>query len=248
MDKRRVLVYDSGIGGLNVLITLEKEFPFVDFFYLSDLRNAPYGNKTIDELFSISKNNLTNADVDSFDAVVLACNTLSTNCYSKLCKCFPKTNFVKVEPQLNMITDNGVLLCTERTAKSEMVSSFKKLFGDKLIVKPLQDLVCEIEKNVFSLYKIDIDKYLGSVPKSVESLFIGCTHYCFLKNEILLKFPNARVYDGIKPAIDQLFKKLTLFNHINTFSGQKGCIYTIGEDAIRNEKIIEYMIKNRINS
>ena len=43
-------VIDSGIGGLTVLNELSKTFPKLNFVYYGDNENAPYGNKSIDEL------------------------------------------------------------------------------------------------------------------------------------------------------------------------------------------------------
>ena len=54
----KIAVTDSGVGGLAVLKKLEKRFPFVDFVYVSDYKNFPYGNKSKAEVQLFCKNNL----------------------------------------------------------------------------------------------------------------------------------------------------------------------------------------------
>lgn len=70
-------IFDSGLGGLTVLQAVQKRLPDVEFVYLADSANAPYGVRTADDIY-----NLTCAAVQRlFDAgcelVILACNTAS---------------------------------------------------------------------------------------------------------------------------------------------------------------------------
>ena len=70
-------IFDSGLGGLTVLEAVQKRLPDVEFVYLADSDNAPYGVRTADDIY-----NLTCAAVQRlFDAgcdlVILACNTAS---------------------------------------------------------------------------------------------------------------------------------------------------------------------------
>lgn len=68
-------VFDSGQGGLTVLRALIERFPRLQFVYLGDHANAPYGNRPSEEIVA-----LTRAAVDAlFGAgcrlVLLGCNT-----------------------------------------------------------------------------------------------------------------------------------------------------------------------------
>ena len=54
MDKKQYMgVFDSGIGGLNVLNNLVEEFPNENFLYVGDNLNVPYGIKTKEQLEEI---------------------------------------------------------------------------------------------------------------------------------------------------------------------------------------------------
>ena len=52
----KIGVFDSGIGGLTVLIKLIKKYPNCEYIYYGDTANAPFGNKTIDEFKIIAEN------------------------------------------------------------------------------------------------------------------------------------------------------------------------------------------------
>ena len=52
----KVGLFDSGIGGINVLSELVKKYPHNHYIYYGDTRNLPYGNKSKDELIKLSNN------------------------------------------------------------------------------------------------------------------------------------------------------------------------------------------------
>ena len=56
MDRRCIVICDSGIGGLRLLKRLERAFPKEDFVYYADYKNLPYGEKTSEELAEIVQN------------------------------------------------------------------------------------------------------------------------------------------------------------------------------------------------
>jgi len=75
----RVLVFDSGFGGLTVLREIEAAAPALDLVYLADDAHFPYGEKAADPLRDRIVETIAGA-IDTFrpDAVVIACNTAST--------------------------------------------------------------------------------------------------------------------------------------------------------------------------
>ena len=47
-------IFDSGVGGISVLKALKKELPHEDFLFYGDQKNAPYGEKTEEEVRALS--------------------------------------------------------------------------------------------------------------------------------------------------------------------------------------------------
>ena len=79
MNNRFIAVLDSGVGGLSVLSVLEKKFPNERFLYFGDNGNAPYGNRSKQNLLSITLKNIDYIKSYDVKAIVVACNTLSVN-------------------------------------------------------------------------------------------------------------------------------------------------------------------------
>jgi len=68
-------VFDSGHGGLTVLKTLVQRFPDDRFVYLGDHANAPYGNRTSDEIVELTRQAVEALFGLGCHLVLLACNT-----------------------------------------------------------------------------------------------------------------------------------------------------------------------------
>ena len=103
-------VFDSGIGGLNVLNRLAKKFKSENFIYLGDNKNAPYGNKTLNEIKELTVSSIDKLLSYNVKAVVIACNTVSTNLYGYL-----KTKYdIPIIPTVPPVTvaKTAVLACT----------------------------------------------------------------------------------------------------------------------------------------
>jgi glutamate racemase len=70
-------VFDSGIGGLTVLRALRAALPEQDFVYLGDNANAPYGTRSAQEVYSLTRDGVQRLFGLGCRLVVLACNTAS---------------------------------------------------------------------------------------------------------------------------------------------------------------------------
>ena len=77
-------IIDSGAGGLNTLKELLKLNCANEYIYLGDTENLPYGNKSREELLSLTLKNISLLLDNGASAIVLGCNTLSVNLYSEL--------------------------------------------------------------------------------------------------------------------------------------------------------------------
>ena len=70
-------IFDSGLGGLTVLDAVSKTLPDQAFVYFADHANAPYGVRTSDDIYELTKTHVTTLWNRGCDLVVLACNTAS---------------------------------------------------------------------------------------------------------------------------------------------------------------------------
>ncbi len=68
-------VFDSGSGGLSVLRALVEELPEQRFVYLGDHGNAPYGQRSADEIYGLTCAGVARLFGLGCSLVILACNT-----------------------------------------------------------------------------------------------------------------------------------------------------------------------------
>ena len=76
---KRVLFFDSGVGGLSVYKAVKALNPDVEAYYLFDNECFPYGNKGDHFLIKRIESLLEKASkIFDLSAIVVACNTAST--------------------------------------------------------------------------------------------------------------------------------------------------------------------------
>lgn len=68
-------VFDSGHGGLTILEALQQRLPRQGFIYLGDHANAPYGPRSSEEIFDLTRRGVATLFGLGCTLVILACNT-----------------------------------------------------------------------------------------------------------------------------------------------------------------------------
>src|SRR5574344_429090 len=96
-------VIDSGVGGLAVLKKCRELLPFENFVYLADSYNAPYGNKSPQEIYLLVKKCVYYL-IENYDIkeLVIACNTATVCCIKKLREEL-NIPFIGTEPPLKVV-------------------------------------------------------------------------------------------------------------------------------------------------
>ena len=77
-SKKKIGIFDSGIGGLTVLKELETALPNESFIYLGDNAHFPYGNKTKEEIINFSKTNIEYLIKKNVKMAIIACGTATS--------------------------------------------------------------------------------------------------------------------------------------------------------------------------
>src|SRR5271168_1465715 len=97
----RLLIFDSGIGGLGVVEQIRRLQPAAQLTYLADNRFFPYGEKPDDILLAHILKLIGDA-IKSLqpDAVVIACNTASTIALGALRETYPAMVFIGCVPPI----------------------------------------------------------------------------------------------------------------------------------------------------
>lgn len=229
-------VYDSGIGGLCLLKTLTKTYPYVNFIYMGDNSNAPYGNKEASDIFRLAYNSLDALCKYNPDIIIIACNTVSTVCGESLKNRY-STEFMFVKPPESIKGEKVLVAGTPDTIKN--LTDLKKQ-PDKYTLYSVPALAGDIERNAFNLKKLDVDLYFKNLSRAYDRVYLACTHYPFVGKDIKSRFPNSVIDDGLS-GIKTLFKKR--ITELNPDKNYNGKVIFIGNDADKNKSVFKKVLK-----
>ena len=191
--------FDSGIGGLTVLKSCAEICGEELFYYYGDNANAPYGNKSKDELRPFVYRAFDCFQSLSVRAAVIACNTVTAMFIDELREkyAFP---IVGAEPAVLPAVRLGKVayaLMTRNTFESERFQQIcmraSRMYPHtKLNAFPCDGLAGAIERGAKG-ESFQPSDYLPS--GSPDAVALGCTHYVFLK-EYIENFYGCKTFDG----------------------------------------------------
>ena len=251
MDNRPIGIFDSGIGGISILNDLYKELNNEEFIYLADNKNSPYGNKSKKIITELSVKNCKELIKLDCKAIVVACNTSTTNSIESLRKAF-NCPIIGIEPGIKPAilatkTKKIGVLATEKTLSSDVF--LKTQYSNnkekiKIYEQPGFGLVESLEEGIkvkSIIFRKKLYQYLfPMIEKNIDHLVLGCTHYNFLKDEIKKIIGNKiKIVDSIMPVVNQTKKILNEFklSSDKTTQGNVKLFYnskTISKDFIND--------------
>ena len=92
-------LFDSGIGGTSIWKEINELLPNENTIYLADSKNAPYGQKTKEEIINLSIKNTEFLLEQNCKIIVVACNTATTNAIKEL-RAKYSVPFIGIEPAI----------------------------------------------------------------------------------------------------------------------------------------------------
>lgn len=211
----RIGVFDSGIGGEAVALALQTHFPKATITTVNDRAHLPYGNKTTDEIQQLT--NIAIQPLLGNDIIVIACNSATAAAIDWLRQAYPDQLFIGLEPMVKPAaeaTTSGVIaICaTPATLASRRYHDLKEHYGAGVtILEPDCSLWATlIEENRMneSMLRTQITDLL---KQSADVIVLGCTHYHWIKEEIIqIVNSQARVLDPSDAIADRVKNLLNL--------------------------------------
>lgn len=193
MSSGAIGVFDSGIGGLSVLKELLLAFPNENFMYLGDTARLPYGSKSPETIRKYSVQLMDYLVAQNVKAIVIACNSASSQVHETQYKSRPVYNVItpgaQKAIQISKTKSVGVL-GTRATIQSEAYLKKIKSLDTSIEVHsqacPLFVPLAEEGLDGHSLTNQTVEMYLNSMVnnKKIDTLILGCTHYPLLKKSI----------------------------------------------------------------
>jgi glutamate racemase len=242
--RRRIGIFDSGVGGTTVLRCLRALLPAEDLLYLADQAHCPYGLRPTAELRALSAACTRWLLTHGAALVVVACNTASASALHWLRQTFPATPFVGMVPAVKPAvaqTRSGVVgvLATPATIVGELLDDVVMRWAGatRVVRQACPGLVELIEAGALDApetYAL-LEAYLRPLRAArADTIVLGCTHYPFLIPQIQrIVGPDVALIDAAPAVARQAARVLTEQGLAQADPSRRGatCYATTGEPA-----------------
>lgn len=208
-------VFDSGVGGLNVLRRCVMRLPNEKFIYLADKANMPYGARQFDFIKTAALECAETLVSMNCKAIAVACNTATVAAVDEIRKLYGSVIVVGLEPAVKpcfraLKSGYAVALITEATNSSPKFGRLLSDCGDKIKAVAQPRLAKLIEDNCDNID--EIAPYVCSVLepyRDASAVVLGCSHYTYI-TRIISEFYGGKIdiYDGADGEAAQLRSRL----------------------------------------
>lgn len=197
-NKQPIGIFDSGIGGTSIWKEIHNLLPNEKTIYLADSKNAPYGEKSKEEIIQLSMKNTDFLLNMNCKLIVVACNTATTNAIREL-RAHYSVPFIGIEPAIKPAAIHSRtqvigILATKGTLNSELFNKTTEMFHHTKIIEQIgYGLVELIENGQMESPEMTqlLDSYLNPmIEANIDFLVLGCSHYPYLIPQIRKIIPD----------------------------------------------------------
>ena len=208
--------FDSGLGGLLMLKVVAKALPQYEYEFYGDTANLPYGDKSEEEIYELTKAGLTHLFTRDCALVIVACNTASAETLRRLQDGFLRETYPDrkvlgviiptIETVLEQNLKNTLLIATKRTIESMKYEKELEKLTTALTLHSVATpvLVPLIELGEHEAALSEAKNVIEAKAGEIDSVILGCTHYCLLKDDLRAYFEPKNIkiisQDEIIPA------------------------------------------------
>jgi len=228
-------LFDSGIGGTSIWREIHTLLPNEDTIYLADSKNAPYGQKSKDEIIALSKKNTEFLLNQNAKLIVVACNTATTNAINEL-RANYDVPFIGIEPAIKPAAKSSEthtigILATKGTLSSELFSQSVLNYPTTKIIEQvgfgLVQLIEEGKMNSTEMTNLLHNYLKPMVDANIDYLVLGCSHYPYLIPQIKKIIPkHIKIIDSGEAVARQTKNILSEMNLLNTQKKSSQIFYT----------------------
>lgn len=255
MDNRPIGIFDSGVGGLTVVSEVIKLLPNEDIIYFGDTARVPYGSKSKETVLKFSSQIIRFLMSKNVKAIIIACNTVSSNCFSDLRDCFNIPIVEVVGPgayACTKATKNNIVgvIGTEATIRSKAYEDKIKFINNSIKVYskscPLFVPLAEEGWTDNEITEMTAEIYLRElIDKGIDSILLGCTHYPLLKG--CIKSIIGENINIINPAETTALNIKTFLENNNMINGENSHthIFYVSDNTIKFDSICNIVLNEK---
>ena len=222
-------IFDSGVGGTSIWKEIISLLKYENTIYLADSQNAPYGEKSTDEIQNFCIKNTEKLLNLGAKLIVVACNTATTTSIQYLRNNYP-ISFIGIEPAikpaaLKTKTKNIGVLATRGTLSSALFAKTSDTYAKHINVIEVvgEGLVPLIEDNKLKSERLNnlLKIYLQPmIDQGIDYLVLGCSHYPYLTPHIKEILPKNVIIIDSGEAVARQTKSILLKNNLLNSSKQ----------------------------
>jgi glutamate racemase len=206
----RLILFDSGMGGLSVARAIRARLPQAQMLYLVDNGGFPYGALSDRKLKSRVAGTIAAGleQIVGCDAVVIACNTASTIVLDHLRE-LHSVPIVGVVPavkwaaSISVTRQIGVLATAATAQRAYLADLIERFAGDCTVkIEAAQHLAEYAERDFCGETVDDAAIYNEAAPlfahpdaPHIDKVALGCTHYPLLRPRLQKLFPGRDFLD-----------------------------------------------------
>lgn len=207
MNDQPIAVFDSGLGGLTVVRSLQQHLPGETLVYFGDTARVPYGTKTSKTVLQFAVQNCDFLLRFNPKLIIVACNTASALALDDLVPRIPVPLLGVVKPGASAAIERSAgrgiaVLATEATVMSEAYPRAIHALDSNIPVVQRQcpSLVPLIEEGRScddDILRRLLAEYLETIRDLEPSVvLLGCTHYPLVASAVADLMPTASVVDS----------------------------------------------------
>lgn len=209
-------IFDSGSGGLTVLRAIREHLPSADVLYFGDIKNAPYGSRSREELSLLTVQAIEYLQGQGAQSIVSACNSVSASLAISLFDALsiaPQHLIEMVGPTVRYFRDSHariVLCATPATIRSGIYQNAFHMIGKDIATVPIDDLAAAIEfGEPKERIKEIITKAFAEIPHdSFNVLILACTHYPLVKDVFIEVLGDVPIFDPAEAIAERVEAQL----------------------------------------
>lgn len=185
--RRRIGVFDSGVGGLTVLKAMRHVLPQADFLYVGDTARVPYGRKPSAMVAEFAREIAGFLLAQNVDAIVVACNTATAAALPALVDELPVPVWGVIDPGVQAAreatrTGSVGVIGTRGTIASGAYQRRLEALGLRVWARACPMFVHLVEENLSKSEEATLlTRYYFADRPEFDTLILGCTHYPVLR-------------------------------------------------------------------
>lgn len=253
MNNNPIGLFDSGVGGLSVLLEIKKLLPRESYVFLADQLHNPYGAKTKKQLENLAGRITKFLLSHDIKLLVVACNTAT--CYALD---YLRANFtVPIVGVVPAIKPAAVLSKTGKIAVMSTPATAKSAYLSKLITQyapnsQVLKLGCDgLEESIEYLDQGKIDELVRIYAQKISSfgsdvIVLGCTHFPFIKDRLQKKIRNVQIIDSGQAIARRVNDMLTESNLLATTKSED--LYYTTADPQKFAKVSSILLGTQVTA